>query len=161
MRYFLILLVIGLMGACGAPEVANVSTQEVRTTGEFLFEGPNTLQGPSTLRLEDLANEAGTDPGKIKAVYLSGATVAFNPDSLQGTMESVLVQWVSNDLPLASVATKSPLPASGSITLEVNQNQDVLAYLKDPSSTLVVDVNLTADADQLEALVSFDLTLTY
>ncbi|MEM6830892.1 MAG: hypothetical protein AAF551_10290 [Bacteroidota bacterium] len=161
MKYVLALFVSSLIFSCGTKEVANVTTKEVSTVGEFLFEGPNTLQGPSTLQLKELANKAGTDPNKIKAIYLSGATVAFSPGIIRGSVESVLVQWVSDELPLVSVATKSPLPATGPITLEVNPNEDLLAYLKDASATLVVDVNLTGDADQLEAAVSFDLNITY
>jgi len=149
------------MMSCAAPEVANVTTSAVSTSGEFLFEGPNTLQGPSTLKIAEIAATAGTKSDKIKAVYLSGATLEFSPDSLQGSIESILLQWVSDDLPLVSVATKSPIPASGPVTLEVNANQDILPYLNDVTSSVVIDVNLGGDADQLDASVTFDLNINY
>lgn len=160
-KHCAILFISCLMISCSTPDVANVTTENVSAAGEFLFEGPNTLQGPSTIRLEDLATEAGTKPDKIKAIYLSGVTVSFNPDSLRGAVESVLIQWVSKELPLISVATKSPLPATGPIDMEGNSEQDILEYLSDPSSTVVVDLNLLGDADELEAIVTFNLKITY
>ncbi|MEL6536167.1 MAG: hypothetical protein AAFQ98_12195 [Bacteroidota bacterium] len=83
-------------------------------------------------------------------------------DTLRETLESALVQWVSNELELVSVATKSPLPGSDPVSCDVAEDpEDILPYLQDASSTLVVDVNLAQDLDELKAKVTFGLTVEY
>ena len=155
------MLVFGALVACGSPEVGEYTMDAVSVSGEFLFEGPNTLQGKPDPVLDDLASKLGVAPEDVKAVYLSGANIRFETDTLRETIQSSLVQWVSDDLELVSVATKSPLPATDPVDLEISNEQDILPYLKDPTSSVVVDVNLAQDLDALTAQVVFVFNVEY
>lgn len=161
MRIISIISVLLLLSACGSKETASYKLSDINVSGEFLFEGPNTLQGPITIGLEKIADEIGIKSDQIKAIYVNETIISFSPDSARAMVESALVQWVSDNLPLVSVATKSPIPDDKMISLEVNPEQDILKYLKDDSSTLVVDTNLSKDADNLEATVSFLFNIIY
>ncbi len=154
---FLVLLIVG----CSSPEQAESTTDTMTVSGEFLFEGPNTLQGEPAFRLAQLAQQLGTTEDKIKSVTVNQTQLTFESDSIQANIESALVQLVSDQLELVSIATKSPIPGSGAVGMEVNSEQDILPYLKDASSTLVVDVNIKGDMDFLEAKVDFNLTISY
>lgn len=160
-KYILNSFLLMFLISCSSTETKEYELKNLRVSGEYLFEGPNTLQGQSTINLKEIAENLNIDPIHIKSVYVGEASITFEPDSLRNAIESALVQWVSNDLELVSVATKSPLPDTESIALEVNQEQDILPYLKDESSTLVVDANITENMDFLEATVSFKLNVEY
>lgn len=161
MRKLAIILITSMLFSCGSSEKADYTWSGNSVSGEFLFEGPNTLQGQPGPVVEDIASELNIMAEQISAVYVSSATLSFTQDSLRGNVESALVQWVSDDLELVSVATKSPLTDEAQIPLEVTSEQDILPYLKDPSSTLVVDVNIVGDMDELEAVVDFKLSIEY
>jgi len=160
-RSILILLTVALISACGSTEKAEYEWSEIAVEGEFLFEGPNTLQGQPDNILDQLATQVGIDKENLQSVYVTAASITFMPDSLQPQIESVLVQWVSDNHELVSVATKSPLPANEVVDLELKADQDVLPYLKDETSTLVVDANLSQDMDYLSAKVSFKMNVEF
>ena len=152
---------MGAMVACGSPEVGEYAFDGVTVSGEFLFEGPNTLQGKPDPVLDQIATQLGVTADDVKAVYLSGASISFDADSLRSTVQSALVQWVSDELELVSVATKSPLPESDPVQLETSMEQDLLPYLQDATSSVVVDVNLGQDMEVLSAEVDFVFSVEY
>ncbi|NQZ78444.1 MAG: hypothetical protein HRT61_20390 [Ekhidna sp.] len=161
MRILTILTVLIFAASCSSGETASYETSETSVSGEFLFEGPNTLQGPSTVSLSQIAKDLNISEEKIQEVSLASATIQFANDSLQSTVESALLQLVSDELALISIGTKSPFPATGPVALEVNTEQDILPYLKDSSTTAVVDVNLNQDLDDLQATITFSLNVKY
>lgn len=161
MKNITIALLSILLMACGSPLTTTYDWEELTVSGEFLFEGPNTLQGQPGSPLSDIARSIGVDENRIKSITISSAQIILAPDSLQSAVESALVQWVSNDLDLVSVATKSPIDQNGTIELDVKQSQDILPYIKDANSTLVVDLNLNQDLDFLEGKVALKLNVTY
>ena len=161
MKKLLTVCFLATLVACGSPEVSEYTLQDVAVSGEFLFEGPNTLQGSPPASISQIASALSLEEDDISAIYVKSATITFSPDSVRSTLQSALVQWVSEDLELVSVATKSPLPAEGTITLEATQEQDILPYLQAESATVVVDVNVDHDLDALSGLVTFVLNVEY
>jgi hypothetical protein len=151
-----------LLASCASTEEKEVSWTDVTVSGEFLFEGPNTLQGQPQVGLDYFAEQLGVNAENIKSASISSATISFEPDSLTETVESVLLQFVSEDLELVSVATKSPVDAqAGEIALEVTEEVDIFPYLKDASTTTVVDVNCSSDLDQLTASLDLKVKISY
>lgn len=162
MKYLpVILIVLTLATGCQSTQNSTYDLENLKVTGEYLFEGPNTLQGTPESVIKDLTDQLGINESDIQSVYLDQATIRFSPDSLQKKLESALVQWVSDELELVSVATKSPLPDNPIIELEVNKEQDILPYLLDDNSTLVVDTNILGDIDYLEARLNFTFNVEY
>ncbi len=162
MRVSSIILSLFFLWACSPNyESVPVNMNNLEVSGEFLFSGPNTLQGQPDVSLDDIATQAGVEASDIKHIYVSEVNVDFMTDTLSEAIESVLVQWVSDELELISVATKSPLDATGPVTLEVSSDTDILPYLKDDSRTLVIDVNLSQDMDELKAVASFLLNVEH
>lgn len=161
MRYFFLLAVLILATACTETDNKYYAIPGIEVSGELLFEGPNTLQGQPKINLNDIAEKLDISVENITAAYLEEATIGFMPDSLQANVESSLIQLVSDNLELVSVATKSPLPSNGEVELEVNKEQDILPYLKDGSTTIVVDANIVGDMDELKALVNLKLNIEY
>lgn len=162
MKYItVILVVLALATGCQSTQDSTYDCENLNVTGEYLFEGPNTLQGTPESVIKDLTDQLEINETDIQSVYVDQATIRFSPDSLQNNIESALVQWVSDELELVSVATKSPLPDNSIIELEVNKEQDILPYLLDDNSTLVVDVNILGDMDYLEARLDFTFNVEY
>jgi hypothetical protein len=150
-----------LLTACGKDQKADFQWEGLTVSGEFLFEGPNTLQGNPNPSLEAIAKAVGTEPAKIKKIYLTEAAITFTPDSLSPAAESVLLQWVGTSLDLVALANKSPIEQKGVIQLDIKQDQDILPYIKDATSTLVVDVNLNQDLDYFEGQLALKLNIVY
>jgi len=161
MKKLLTLFALAGLVACGSPEVAEYTLQDVPVSGEFLFEGPNTLQGSPPASLPQIAAMLGLEADDISAVYVKSASITFAPDSVRPNLQSALVQWVSNDLELVSVATEAPLPAEGVIELEATQEQDILPYLQSEAATVVVDVNVDQDLEALSGTVTFVLSVEH
>ena len=158
-KYSLFLVAIPILTSCSGGASVDVSTEPIIASGEFLFEGPNTLQGVLSIDLADLAKQSQLDAATIKAVKINALTVEMPEDSIASVIESILVQFVSDQQPLVTAGTINPNTATRTQSLEINSEVDVLPYLKDPSSTLVVDINLGGDLDYLELPVTFKLTL--
>ncbi|WKK84341.1 hypothetical protein QYS48_19475 [Marivirga arenosa] len=161
-KLFAFIFISSVLLACSAPETVEYQSPSIEVEGEFLFEGPNTLQGKASEDiLAQIASQNEITEENIKSIKLKSATISFFPDSLRTDVESALIQLVSDDLELISVATKSPLPQEEVISLEVTAEQDILPYLKDDSYTLVVDANISSDMDYLSAKVSFEFNVEY
>lgn len=158
----LVALAAFLLVSCASTVEKEVSWTDVTVSGEFLFEGPNTLQGQVKTGVDFFAEKLNVPVENIKSANISSAQIRFIPDTLTGTVESVLLQWVSEELELVSVATKSPVDAqSGGIQLDVTEEVDILPYLKDASTTTVVDINCNTDLDELSAKLDMQVRLTY
>ena len=50
-----------LATGCGSNESAEYTADQMMATGEFLFEGPNTLQGSFELTTENIARSLSVD----------------------------------------------------------------------------------------------------
>ena len=162
MKYFIaVISILCLFWGCSETKTAEYTLADITVSGDYLFEGPNTLQGQPGVDLEQIAKSLEIDANAITSVTVKAATISFAPDTLRTAAESALVQWVSDDQPLVSIATKSPLPDATSVDLEVNSEQDILPYLKSAAATLVVDTNLNQDLDNLEATITMTLLITY
>lgn len=151
-------LAIGVF-SCSTSEPVAVSTPAIVAGGEFLFEGPNTLQGSLSLEIEKLAKLAGVEASSIKSVRLSGISLTLPMDSTSAVIESTLVQLVSDQLPLVTAGTKNPLDDQKTQSLEINGDLDLLPYIKDATSMLVIDTNLSSDLESLELPVTFKLLM--
>lgn len=156
LKTILPLCLIVLCLACSEP-VKESYNQTVSASGEFLFEGPNTLQGPLNLSSEDIAVSLDISAEAIKGVVLSDCSIRLSDEANREIVESFLVQIVSDKLELVSLATLNPVPESGEIVLSVNQEVDILPYLQDNTATLVVDSNLKSDAEVLDVDVNLGL----
>jgi hypothetical protein len=150
-----------LFFSCQQSKEAIVNSSKMKATGEFLFEGPNTLQGGFNVDLAALAEQKEINATQITAVYLVGIQLEVSPDSLQQTIESALVQLVSDNLSLETAGTINPLTSESSQTLSINKELDILPYLKDATTQLIVDVNLAGDLDEVSTYVTFEFSITY
>ena len=161
MKGFFILLIALFALACSAPEEKEYVWEDLPVRGEFLFEGPNTLQGKPGSPMVNISDELGVSGKAIKRVYVSGCQLEIKPDSMRSQVENALVQLVSDKLELVSVATINGIPGSGEINLEVSGEQNILPYLLDETTTLVVDANTKSDMDVLNCQVDFKLKILY
>jgi len=158
-RFALLSVLVGTY-ACAERDARPVTTESMTASGEFLFEGPNTLQGNFLLDMKSLSEEIGVDPEQISAVNIEAITLFFENEETEGVVESILIQLVSNELPLQSAGTLSVFSGEENL-LNVNKDFDILAYIKDPSSQLIVDANLKNDMDELSVSMVFQLSVKY
>ena len=161
MKKLLIPVLALFLLSCAESNQAEYVWNNLEVSGEFLFEGPNTLQGKPDSPLEQISEKLGVPAEKIQKVHLSECTLEFASDSLRSQVENALVQLVSDNLELVSVATINGIPESGEISLQVSEEQDILPYLMDKSTSLVVDANTKRDMDALNCSVSFKLNVLY
>jgi len=157
---YLLILVIIFLSSCGGKQTKVITTEAMTASGEFLFEGPNTLQGNFSLDLELLADELDIKPSEIKEVNIERILLDFDNPNQYPSVESVLVQLVSNDLSLISAGTLTT-PDSRDNILSVNTELDIKPYIEDTSSQLIVDANLSEDMDELSVSVVFLLLVEY
>lgn len=161
MRLLTILLLFIIGFSCSSPNEAEYIWEDLDVSGEFLFEGPNTLQGQPGSPVEQIAGKLNLNQKNIQAVHIVSCELQFQPDSLRSQVENALVQFVSDKLELVSVATINGIPESGEIILNAASEQDILPYLKDATTTLVVDANTKSDMDVLQCKVNFKLNILY
>lgn len=147
--------------SCESTKEETITWTDITVSGEFLFEGPNTLQGQTSATLKDLLEDKDFSAETVTSATLKSATVTFQPDSLRPAIESALLQFVSDNLELTSVATLNPIPEDGTVTLQVTEETDILEYLKDPSTSIILDVNLDQDLEELSAVVNLELNVAY
>ena len=150
-----------LTTGCGSGESAEYTADQMIASGEFLFEGPNTLQGAFLLSTTDISKELSEEASQLAGIVPSSVTVTLPNDSIRDEIESFLVQVVSDNLPLVTVGTISPLAGGLEQQLAINKELDLLPYAKDASSTLVVDTNLKSDQDDLSVMVDIKLNVNY
>ena len=151
------LIVLFFVASCVEKETIAYQSDAVKASGEFLFEGPNTLQGPMTVTLDQVMEKV--EVAEIDRINMAGISLTFADDSLRQEVESLLVQLVSDNLPLQTVGTLSPLGPDPKQILQVNKELDILPYLKDATTQLVVDANLVTDMDEMEVYVAFEFSI--
>lgn len=158
--YLTVFLIITIQ-ACGPKMTKIYEADPITASGEFLFEGPNTLQGKLTTTIKDVCGSLGLHYSDINSAEVSSLTLRIVPDSLRNEVESVLVQLVSDELPLVSVGTLSPLMDQKEQTLKTSGDVNILPYLKDETSMVIVDANLSSDLDELATEVIFTFELKH
>ncbi|MEM9896736.1 MAG: hypothetical protein AAF789_10235, partial [Bacteroidota bacterium] len=102
----------------------------------------------------------GVESNKLKKVFAQSLQLNFTTVTVKDTVESALVQLVSDQLPLTSVGTTNLLQ-EGENNLSINGEFDLLPYLNDPTTQMIVDVNLAKDLEELSVEVRFDLKVIY
>jgi hypothetical protein len=155
------LLFLVIVFACSEPQEKAMQLSPVSVSGEFLFEGPNTLQGKLEVNWDAFLAQEQISKDKLSKVYLSNATIDFSPDSLETEIESALLQVVSDELELVSIATKNPLPSAYPVSFDIAQDQDILPYLMDPTAMMIVDVNIASDIEALSGVVKCKMNVIY
>ena len=161
MKFLIYSGLVILLFSCAQSSETEYLMADMEVSGEFLFEGPNSLQGKLKNPMENISKEKGIDPAKIQSIYLKSCTVEFPDEESQSIVENILVQVVSDQLNLVSVATINGIPESSPISIPGSAEQDILPYLKDQSSMLVLDANLKNDVDVLKCSVDFTLKILY
>ncbi len=161
MKKIFYILFLSSLVSCTQTTESTYLWEDLKVSGEFLFEGPNSLQGQIGSPIEQIAKSKNIDASKIKAIYIDKCLVGFSSEDLRSDVENMLVQLVSEKLNLVSVATINGIPKSGPISLSTSEEQDVLAYLQDPKTTLVLDANIKRDMDEMSCNITFDLKILY
>jgi hypothetical protein len=161
MRLLTILLLFIIGFSCSSHNEAEYVWEDLEVSGEFLFEGPNTLQGKPGSPLEAIAGQMDLKQENIQSIHVSACELKFEPDSMRNQVENALVQLVSDKLELVSVATINGIPDAGKINLNAASEQDILPYLQDETTTLVVDANTKSDMEVLNCKVNFKLSILY
>lgn len=157
---YLVITVLFLIG-CESTTNQVVKFNNLTATGDFLFEGPNTLQGSFSVSNEDIAQELSISKEKILSVKLESINVQLPSDSAYKNIESLLVQVVNDAAPLVTLGTISPLTASQNQILSINKDINIAPYLHAKNSTLVVDTNLKSDVDDLSVTVAIGLSVNH
>ncbi len=162
MRKIYIAMIIALLGACATVESDESYESEITLRGEMLFEGSNTLQAEAVLDKKAIAEHLGADPQSISEVKLLEATVEMDEEQLAIT-ESFLLQIVSDNKGLKSLASLSPLDAnSSSQKLGVSEKAELWPHLQDNGSTWVLDLNLTEDLmDDMQVRAKLRFLISY
>jgi hypothetical protein len=148
-----------IMTGCSNTETVTHTLNNIQVSGEFLFEGPNTLQGAITTGIDDLANNVNSSAKDLKRVRVDSVVVNIPGDSLRSNLESLLVQIVSDELPLISLGTINPLTAGSIQSLNTNKEAELLPYFQSESAILVVDANFQKDMDFAELSVDLFLSI--
>lgn len=152
----LTILVAVLAFACSPKEEKVVQPAPFEVYGEFLFEGPNTLQAPNSFSVEDLQALAQSDAAP-KSIRVSGASFQLNGVDAQ-TIESATLQIVSKNHSMISLGTISVVDADV-VTLNMAEETDVTSYLTDEDATWILDVNLTQDFDELDLPLQLEFAI--
>lgn len=157
----MLLALVPLFMACQSTLTDDTQSVGVEMSGDFLVEGPNTLQGNSGISLEALAEAVGCSPEGIIAIGVSSVSVGIQEDG-RAIAESLLFQVASSNQDLISIATLNPLPESGKIEMQVAEEVDLLPYMQDEGLTWVMDLNLSEDyMDELMAKAKIGLIVEY
>jgi hypothetical protein len=159
--FIFIIAVALILSSCDNTANQVVQFDDLTVSGEFLFEGPNTLQGSFSISNDDIAKKLSISPENISSVTIESIQTQLPNDSAHVNIESLLVQVVSDDAPLVTLGTISPLAAETIQTLSINSEVNINPYLKTENSTLIVDTNLRSDADALTLTVNIGLLVTF
>lgn len=162
MKYITCFLLIILFG-CSQISEKEIEIKTISLSGDFLFSGPNTLQSTETMSLPPYVEELGIESEEnIIEIQPASVTVSFSSAEDAANVESILLQIVSDDLEMTSVATLSPIPAGqNQVQLNVSPELDLLPYLGDPSTVVIADVNLKEDMDALSIDTQMNLKFKY
>jgi hypothetical protein len=84
MRYILYTLLLFTLVSCSQTSETTYLWKDLKVTGEFLFEGPNSLQGQIGSPIEEIAKSNAIDPTKIKAIYIKQCIVTLGSEFTAG-----------------------------------------------------------------------------
>ncbi len=154
------LLVLIIISAC----TSTVNTEKRITTtvsGEMLFSGPNSLQGPVSTTVDALAGDIGIEPSDISNVGISAIQISLSEEQAE-MAESLLLQIVSDNNEMVALGTLSPLQGGTTFDLNVAEEINLLSFMKDEGATWVLDVNLSEDImDEMKATADLTLSINY
>ncbi len=150
-----------LLSSCSEPKSDVYTVSEIRLNGEFLFEGPNTLQSDASLGLDEIAATLEISSDDIKNIYLSECTIQIMPDSLRESIESVLLQMLSDNTEMKSIATLNPLPTDGILQLNLASDEDLKGYFGDSGAIYVLDANLSGEMEELNVILSLKFNVVH
>ena len=143
MKKFFPLIVVLFLVSCSQSETETLPF-EIEVSGEMLFEGANTLQGEGEEALESLAKKLEINQSQIVEVQVVEAKIEMEDADLDMT-ESFLLQIVSDNMELKSLASLNPIPDEGDIILNTAEETAILEYLMDSGTAWVLDLNLAED----------------
>ncbi len=142
--------------SCTSTTAHNAELAPISLTGEFLFEGPNTLQVENNLTLSDIMAKAGLKgvPASVEVKKASLDLSGVDAD----WVESATLQVSSKNLDMITIGTISILNGEATgITLAEETN--IQPYVEDEEMYWVLDVNLTSDLDDLSIPLELQLTI--
>ncbi len=139
-------IIAAIAFSCSPSEVKLVQAEPFEVSGEFLFEGPNTLQASNAFSAETLQKLAQSDAAPT-SIKVTKATFQLNGLNAK-TIESATLQIVSNNHDMISLGTVSAI-SGNEVVLNMAEETDVTNYLADEGATWILDVNLTQDYDEL------------
>lgn len=157
MKKLLKLLPLLLLAACSS----NTTVEKLVTlnfSDEMLFEGANSMQMPLNVELGSFLGSLNIVEADVKNIGVKEASIEVAPEQVE-MVESLLLQVVSDNHDLISVATLSPVDKSGLLSLSTAEEIDLLPYFKDNGCTWVLDVNLKVD-DMTDLTLSGSLKLS-
>lgn len=147
--------------SCASKQQKQYSADPQFITGEYLFEGPNTLQLENSISLDAMAESVGIQASQIQDIQVTRATVEKTalPDTLA---ESALLQVVSKNEPMISVGSVNPVPNGTTFDLQLAEEAALLPYFKDDEFFWVLDANFSSDQlDPIEIALKLEFNITY
>lgn len=146
-----------MLASCSSNETKTFEVDPITFSGDFLFEGPNTLQAENPIKAKHIYEQISIKPNDIKSISCKKAAIEFTnvPEKL---IESVLLQIVSKNNEMITVGTQSPVAYGTKFALQLAEEIDLIPYLKDQECFWVLDANLSEDQMD-EISIKLHLTL--
>jgi hypothetical protein len=144
LNLLVIAVVAALFSSCTSKETKEFVSSPIELSGDFLFEGPNTLQAENPIKAKHIYDQTGIKPTEIKTLAPKNVAVELT-NVPEGILESLLLQIVSKNQEMITVGTLSPLPDGTKFDLNLAEEVDLVPYLKDEECFWVIDANLNQD----------------
>lgn len=150
---FLTILVFAT--SCDNGKEQTLSPVSITLTGDFLFEGPNTLQAENSINLEDLKKEASVE--KVNGVRIHKVFIdcqQIDPN----LVESATLQITSKNNEMLTLGTVTGLSQS-KVPVTIAEETEIMDYLKDEETYWILDVNIAQDQDELSIPIEIELSV--
>lgn len=156
---------IGLY-SCGPSQKESISVELVTVAEGPFFAGPNSLMANYQPNLKELLSDASIKLEDIQRVSIEKVTVKLIQDTLfnMEAFNSASLQFVSDNLPMTSVAILNPIESSGTtIDLIASDEADVTELFKEDQLTAVLDLEFIEDSyeDMLETELFITINVEY
>lgn len=144
------------LNSCGETIQKQHSLKPIALKGEWLFEGPNTLQVENTVAADAIMQNVDLE-GSPKSIKINKASIDVSQLD-PSFIESATLQVSSKNLDMLTLGTVTDL-ASGENGITLAEETDVYPYLIDEEMYWVLDVNLLGDSDELSIPLKLELTI--
>ena len=147
------------LSGCQPRQTSPFQADTMMLEGDFLFEGPNSLQVGNPIKVEAISKALNLS-AEPSSVRLEAAAVSL-ASVREGLVESLTLQVMSKNHDMLTVAALNPVNGNEA-TLQVAEETELLPYLSDEGAFWVLDANISADHEEvLQLPLTLQLTVTH